>query len=259
MPIESLLFRGLAAAIALVGMTGIVSAGALANPAWADAALERAQVVDSPDALRTVTPLALDPAAVPLAAEVAAPPVPLPGPTAAPDPVSEPAPAPAPAPAPSPAPAPGEPATAQPAPAQPTSAPPPAQPAASRVGTRDAACESSMHGWMNDTRAAAGRAALAWDDAILHVAVDWSHGMAERTTLAHNPRYGDQVFAARAEAMTAAENVGWGAGTARAIYDEFLRSPSHKDKILSDALTRTAVGCVRDEAGELWVTVNFWG
>lgn len=116
-----------------------------------------------------------------------------------------------------------------------------------------------MLGWMNDTRAASGRPALARDDAILHVAVDWSHGMAERDQLAHNPDYGNQVFAARAEAMTAAENVGWGTDTARAVYDEFLRSPSHEDKILSAALTHTAVGCVRDGAGELWVTVNFWG
>ncbi len=113
--------------------------------------------------------------------------------------------------------------------------------------------------WMNESRAAAGRRALVGDDAILHVAVDWSHAMAGRSQLAHNPRYGDQVFAARAEATTAAENVGWGTGTARAVYDEFLRSPAHKDKILSGALTHTAVGCVRDGAGELWVTVNFWG
>lgn len=113
--------------------------------------------------------------------------------------------------------------------------------------------------WMNESRAGAGRSVLAWDDAILHVPVDWSHDMAARGQLAHNPGYGDRVFAARAEAMTAAENVGWGTGPAREVYDEFLRSPTHKDKILSGALTHAAVGCVRDGAGELWVTVNFWG
>lgn len=112
---------------------------------------------------------------------------------------------------------------------------------------------------MNESRAGAGRAALAWDDAVLHVAVDWSHQMADRSQLAHNPGYGDQVFAARAEAMTAAENVGWGTGSSRAVYDEFLRSPSHRDKILSGTLTHAAVACVRDGAGELWVTANFWG
>src|SRR5690606_14782644 len=73
------------------------------------------------------------------------------------------------------------------------------------------------------------------------------------------PRYRDQVFAARAEAMTAAENVGWGTGSARAVYDEFLRSPSHRDKTLSGALTHVAVGCVRDGGGDVCVTVNCWG
>lgn len=255
MSIEPMLRRGLAVAVAVVASAGIVSAGVAAHPTWADAApLERAEVVHSPDAHRVVAVAAAEATPTPAAAA----PVPALEPATVAAPVPAPIPAPEPTRPPPAAPAPPAPAPATPAPA-PAPVPPPAQPAASRVGTRDLACESSMHGWMNDTRAAAGRAALAWDDAILHVAVDWSHGMAERTTLAHNPRYGDQVFAARAEAMTAAENVGWGAGSARAIYDEFLRSPSHKDKILSDALTRTAVGCVRDEAGELWVTVNFWG
>jgi uncharacterized protein YkwD len=260
MEIQPMLHRGLAVTVALVASAGIVSAGVVANPVWAEAAgLERAEVVHSPDAHRAVTPLA-QPGAAP-APELAAAPLPEPAAPAAPAPAPVPEPQPAPAAAPTPAaPAPApEPAPApDPSPA-PAPTPPPPRPAASHVGTRDAQCESSMVGWMNDTRAASGRPALAWDDAILHVAVDWSHAMAERSQLAHNPDYGDRVFAARAEAMTAAENVGWGTDSARAVYDEFLRSPSHKDKILSGALTHTAVACVRDGAGDLWVTVNFWG
>ena len=251
-----MLRRALAAVIAVVASAGIVSAGVVANPVWADAALERAEVVASPDAQRVLSAAAGEPA-VPLAPPPAVPepapeapppaasPAPAPTPTLPADP-SPPVPPPAPAPAPAPAPV-------------ATTAPAPPPPAATRTGSRDAECESSMLRWMNETRAGAGRQALAWDDAILHVAVDWSHEMAARSELAHNPRYGDQVFAARAEAMTAAENVGWGSGSARAVYDEFLRSPSHRDKILSGALTHAAVGCLRDGAGELWVTVNFWG
>jgi uncharacterized protein YkwD len=246
---EPVLGRALAVAIALVATAGIASAGVVANPVFADAALERAEVVTSPDAQRVIS-AATEPA-VPLAPEPVPAPEPLPAPA---EPVATPAPPPAPAEP--PASAPPTPVTAPaPAPA-PERAP---APAPARTGTRDAACEASMLRWMNETRTGAGRHALAWDDAILHVAVDWSHGMAERGQLAHNPRYGDQVFAARAQAMTAAENVGWGSGSDRAVYDEFLRSPSHADKILSGALTHTAVGCVRDDAGELWVTVNFWG
>lgn len=265
MTIEPMLRRALAAVVAVVASAGVVSAGVVASPGWSQAApLERAEVVHSPDAHRVVTYAAADPDPS-AAAELADAPVPAPAPEPAPaPPVPEPAPpTAAPVPAPAPAPAPLLAAASTPAPgpaaAQPAPVPPPRQPAASRYGTRDAECEAAMHGWMNDTRAASGRQALTWDDSILHVAVDWSHGMAERSQLAHNPDYGDEVFAARAEAMTAAENVGWGGDSARAVYDEFLRSPTHEDKILSGVLTHTAVGCVRDGAGELWVTVNFWG
>lgn len=264
MTIEAAVRRGLAVGLAVVASAGIVAAGVTANPVWPDeASLERAEVVDSPDAHRVVS-TAADAGTAP-GPELAAAPVPAPAEAPAPEaappatapatPTPPPAPT-APVPAPAPAPAPTAAPTEAPAPAP---VPAPAAPAASRAGTRDAECEASMLRWMNESRADAGRAPLAWDDAVLHVAVDWSHQMADRSQLAHNPDYGDQVFAARAEAMTAAENVGWGTSTSRAVYDEFLRSPSHRDKILSGTLTHTAVGCVRDGAGELWVTANFWG
>lgn len=257
-----MLRRRLAVAIAVVASAGIVAAGMVPNPTWADAALERAEVVSSPDAHRAVSSLSAEPPAVPLAPEVAAPgetsPAPAPEPQPVPEAAGQAAAAPAPPPV-VPAPPPAGPSTGAPAPAPAPSPTPAPAPAAARIGTRDAECESSMLRWMNETRSAAGRALLAWDDAILHVAADWSQDMAARSRLAHNPTYGDRVFAARAEAMTAAENVGWGRGTARAVYDEFLRSSTHKDKILSGALTHTAVACVRDGAGEVWVTANFWG
>lgn len=265
MTIEPLLRRALAVTISLVASAGIVSAGVVASPVWADAALERAEIVHSPDAHRPGASLTVEPAAAHPEPEFAAPRSPLRESPPAPDPAPAPAPGPAPpaparAPVPETAPSPARAPAPAPTPAPPPAqAPGPAQPSASNVGTRDAGCESSMLRWMNETRASAGRRALAWDDAILHVAVDWSHDMAASGELAHNPDYGERVFAARAEAMTAAENVGWGADTARAVYDEFLRSPTHEDKILSTALTHAAVGCVRDGAGEVWVTVNFWG
>lgn len=260
MTIEAVVRRGLAVGIAVVASAGIVAAGVTANPVWPDeASLERAEVVDSPDAHRVVSTSAG--AGTTPGPELAAAPAPAPAEAPAPDavpPAATPATSPPPPPAPAPAPGP-EPTTAPTDAPAPAPVPAPATSAASRVGTRDGECEASMLRWMNESRADAGRAPLAWDDAVLHVAVDWSHQMADRSELAHNPDYGDQVFAARAEAMTAAENVGWGTGSSRAVYDEFLRSPSHRDKILSGALTHTAVGCVRDGAGELWVTADFWG
>jgi uncharacterized protein YkwD len=58
--------------------------------------------------------------------------------------------------------------------------------------------------------------------------------------------------------MTAGEVVGRG-HEARAIFDEFLRSPTHRDAILRRAFTHGTVGCVRDAGGQAWVTANFWG
>lgn len=158
----------------------------------------------------------------------------------------------------SPAPAPTtSPQTTTPPETTTTTAPPPE--ARAVASNRDLECESSMLTWMNETRSEAGVGSLLDDPAIKHVPVDWSQVMADRSDLAHNPDYGPQVFAARPEARTAAENVGWSRVSARAIYDEFLRSAPHRDTILRARLTHSAVGCVRDADGALWVAVNFWG
>ena len=143
-----------------------------------------------------------------------------------------------------------------------TSAPPAAAPTTTQApaGTsRDSSCESSMLGWMNQTRAEHGIAPVTEDGGIQHISLDWSNEMARTGQLAHNPRYSDQIFAARPQAMTASEIVGWASSSARAVYDEFLRSPTHRDKILTRAFTHTTTACVRDGAGRVWVTVDFWG
>jgi len=125
--------------------------------------------------------------------------------------------------------------------------------------TRDASCESSMLGWMNEARSQAGRGALAEDEAIQHVSLDWSGHMASTGELAHNPRFSDQIFAVRPEATTAGEVVGWSGESARAVFDEFMRSTLHRDTIRQPAFRYATVGCVRDAGGRLWVTADFWG
>jgi len=112
--------------------------------------------------------------------------------------------------------------------------------------------------WMNDARAGAGAGALADDPVVDHVAFAWSDHLAAAGDLQHNPGYADAIFRDRPEAMTAGEVVGRGVD-ARAIFDEFLRSPTHRDAILRAAFTRATVGCVRDAVGQAWVTANFWG
>lgn len=154
----------------------------------------------------------------------------------------------------------GPPTAAAPA-ASPSPRPAPApepEPEPAAVVNRDAGCEASMLQWMNEARAGAGAAALADDPAVDHVAARWSEQMAGSGRLDHNPRFADEIFAARPEAMTAGEVVGRGP-QARAIFEEFLRSPTHRDAILRPAFTRGTVGCVWDGGGQVWVTANFWG
>ena len=155
--------------------------------------------------------------------------------------------------APSPAPAP-TPTTAPPAPAP---APAPA-PTTTAHGTRVSACEANMVRWGNEVRAAHGLSALANDRGIESIPVNWSDGMAGRQQLAHNPRYGEQIFAARPQAVTAGENVGRGTSD-RAIFQGFMDSAGHRARIVDRSNTHTTVGCLRDANGILWVTVNFWG
>ncbi|HEX4901895.1 MAG TPA: CAP domain-containing protein [Acidimicrobiales bacterium] len=264
MPANALVPRALAAAIVLqVTVAGLVLASG-GPSAEAAVAIERAEILETaglvdrtPAALTTAglgepVELAVAPVAPPPAEPPAPPAPPVAEPVEAPAP-AEPAPAPAPAPQPAPAPAP-EPA---PAPA-PAPAPRAATTPTPQGATRDGACETSMLGWMNEARGGAGRHALVDDPVVDHVALGWSNHLAGVGQLAHNPSYSDEVFAARPEAMTAGEVVGRGMD-ARAIFDEFMRSPAHRDAILRAAFTHGTVGCVRDAAGQAWVTANFWG
>lgn len=252
MPHSLLPARALSAAIVvLLTVGGIVAITGTAHAE--ELAIERAGIVtgvaglasgpatESPSPTTTTTAVPATPTTTTLAVTST---------TAAPTPTTS-----APAPASTTAPPTSAPPTTAPA----TTAPPTTTAPAPASGTRDTACESSMLGWMNDTRADAGLHALTRDGAIQHVSLDWSDEMARTGQLAHNPRYSDQIFAVRAEARTAGEIVGWSTTSARAVYDEFLRSPSHRDRILTRAFAHTTVGCVRDQADRVWVTVNFWG
>jgi uncharacterized protein YkwD len=113
--------------------------------------------------------------------------------------------------------------------------------------------------WGNEARAAHGLPALANDTGIQWIPVEWSDAMASAQNLSHNPNYGERIFAARAQAMTAGENVGRTTGDSRLVFDEFMKSSGHRSKILAGEHTHTSAGCVRDAGGQLWVTVNFWG
>lgn len=116
-----------------------------------------------------------------------------------------------------------------------------------------------MMRWMNEARAARGVRALTSDGTIHRIALGWTDRMVQRQDLSHNPDYGQQIFAARPEAMTAGENVGRGTGSERGLFDAFMASSGHRSKILGSQYGHATVACVVDSAGQLWVTQNFWG
>lgn len=186
-------------------------------------------------------------------------PAPAPSPAPAPTPASTPTPAVTSAPASTTTAAP--PTTAAPAPSPATTAAPaPAPaPAPATSSQRSSSCEANLAQWTNQARAAAGLAPLVGDGGLRSIPLTWSDSMASRQSLSHNPNYGNQVFAARPQAMTAGENVGRGTGSDRMIFDEFMRSASHRAHILGSQFTHAATGCVIDAGGQYWVTVNFWG
>ena len=260
MPSTARLRRACAAATAAVLSTGIFAVLLGAGTAPTELAASRATVVHAVDehlhATAATPSVRLTRIAATSETRVTAPVT-----TAATPPTTV-APAPAPEPEPRPAPVPAAPpTTAAPAPAPtPTAAPAPApEPAAARSGTREGACEADMISWMNQERARRGRSALAADLGIQSIPVDWSDSMAARQTLAHSPDYGNRIFAARPQARTASENVGRTTGDSRLVFDGFMRSPIHFDRIMDPASTHAVAGCIRDGGGQLWVTVNFWG
>ena len=260
MPSTALLRRACAAATAAVLSTGIFAVLLGAGTAPTEIAAARATVVHAVDEHLHAT-AATPPVRLTRIAATSETPVTTPVSTpVTPPTTAAPAPAPAPEPQPRPAATPAAPpTTAAPAPT-PTAAPAPApEPTAARSGTRESACESNMISWMNQERARRGLSALAADLGIQSIPVDWSDSMAARQTLAHSPDYGNRIFAARPQARTASENVGRTTGDSRLVFDGFMRSSIHFDRIMDPASTHAVAGCIRDGGGQLWVTVNFWG
>lgn len=116
--------------------------------------------------------------------------------------------------------------------------------------------EAAFVAAINQSRAAAGLAALATDPAASQVARGWSGQMAGRDLLQHNPNLQAEVEAYVTTAwQRIGENVGVGYGVS-SLHDAFMNSSGHRANILGD-YNRVGVGVVRDASGRIWVTVVF--
>ncbi len=115
-----------------------------------------------------------------------------------------------------------------------------------------------MYSHINAARANVGSPALAFDYGIQYIPLDWSDELARSQTLRHNPDYGNRIFAARPQAMTAAENVGRGYSN-DSLFNAFMNSEGHRHNIENPTFSNVTIGCVNDANGQIWVTQNFWG
>lgn len=166
------------------------------------------------------------------------------------------------APRPTEAPEPVSSATAQPVTSAPDTTPPPPPPTTSApavtTSQQTSPCESQLFSLMNQARADAGVAPIAYDSTILSVPRDWAGHLVRSQDLAHNPEFGPKIFSLQPSAMQVAENVGRAASVST-LHQTFMGSSGHRAKILSSSHTHAAVGCLADSGGQLWAVVNFWG
>jgi uncharacterized protein YkwD len=108
----------------------------------------------------------------------------------------------------------------------------------------------------NEDRAAHDRAALSLNARLSRYAEKHSRDMAGKGYLFHT-----DDLASRLKGLDwsiGGENVGVGS-TLDSLEDAFMRSKEHRRNILRNAFDHSAIGVYRDAAGNVWVTVIFYG
>ncbi|MGR3462839.1 MAG: CAP domain-containing protein [Roseovarius sp.] len=115
---------------------------------------------------------------------------------------------------------------------------------------------AATQGWINATRAAAGRAPLAVSDALARAAAAHARDIARTGRFSHTGRdgsgIGDRVRRQGYDYCFAAENIAWGQATTDEALREWMASPSHRRNLLSPRAAE--FGLVR-VAGRVWVMV----
>jgi uncharacterized protein YkwD len=127
--------------------------------------------------------------------------------------------------------------------------------AAGPAAADDAADEIRLFQLTNESRAAYGRAPLAYDAAASSVARAWAAELARSGNLRHNPNLVSQVSSQVTNQWSAiGENVGY-AGSVDQVHGAYMGSTGHRNNILGN-YNRVGVGSVR--AGNyVWTTVVF--
>jgi uncharacterized protein YkwD len=127
--------------------------------------------------------------------------------------------------------------------------------AAGPAAADDAADEARLFQVTNESRAAYGRAPLAYDPAASSVARAWAAELARSGNLRHNPNLVAQVNASvTTQWSLLGENVGY-AGSIDQVQAAYMNSTGHRNNILGN-YNRVGVGSVRS-GSIVWTAVVF--
>ncbi len=116
--------------------------------------------------------------------------------------------------------------------------------------------EDRMHALVNDTRAQAGRPALANNDALRWMARRQAQTMAMNGYIHHTPDLAAEANASALPWRSLGENVGKGPST-EDIFRAFLASPTHRDNVTHDGFNTLGVGATADAEAALYFTQSF--
>jgi uncharacterized protein YkwD len=112
---------------------------------------------------------------------------------------------------------------------------------------------------VNQTRAGAGRAPVAWDPQLWCLASEWAHHMGSIGQLAHRDLNAVLYSPAYAGYQTLGENILRGPASLNGdqIHQAWMSSSGHAANILSPAFSRFAFASYY--TGEVWAVENFGG
>jgi hypothetical protein len=131
-----------------------------------------------------------------------------------------------------------------------------ASPAAAAPAPDPAIAETTFLRLANTARVGAGLAPMTRDPGLDAVARSWAAVLAGEGRLRHRPDLAAVAGAVEPRWRNAGENVGVG-GLAVGLHEAFMNSPGHRANVLSPIYNRVGVGVVVDDAGLIWVAVNF--
>jgi uncharacterized protein YkwD len=124
-------------------------------------------------------------------------------------------------------------------------------------GIRVNAAEARMLKLVNASRGRAGLPGLRLAPGYTDVARRWSHAMAARHALVHNPRLVANVRVSGGATWRAVgENVAFGY-SADVVFQMYMRSPPHRSNILGRTYRYIGVGWVETGAGPGYTTLVF--